>query len=302
MSLQHAATVATFDTSTIGQQGAPRPRYAPAAGDADGPAGDADGPRLEDRWGAERYRRILIGGLPEHWTDEDLIALLGQYVDVAADARAALGLHRQDDRAHVTLPTAAAAQGVRMALNGVDVGSGVLYVVPARATRPRVLRHDGPAQAHRMAKHQASERERRRPEDRETVRLRDRGETYRAIAAALGRSLGWVQRSLARFKRGGHVLSCAELGHLPCALRERVSERVSGTVRSVQRWRGLSGARRPESNQSRGSRMGRGTGLRTVPDTPPPRRTEEYDPCLLCGAELRPGHGCGGRLQAGAWA
>ena len=61
MSLHDTGPLATFDTHTIGQQGAPRPRYAAAAGDADGPAALAT---LADKAAAPERT------YPAHWAPD----------------------------------------------------------------------------------------------------------------------------------------------------------------------------------------------------------------------------------------
>ena len=190
-----------------------------------------DTPATVIRWIAERPRRRAIFNLPPEYGPPEVEALVGPYLDYPGhDYAIVVSEHRHELRvAHLTFPTMGAADAVRMALDGIEADGYRLSVGAAKPSRLRELRHDGPAQAHRAARHQAAERELRRGEDRETYRLRARGLTFRAIVAALGRSLGWVQRSLKRWARGGSVPRCSELGHRPCG------EAVSGAVRSAHR-------------------------------------------------------------------
>ena len=227
-----------------------------------------DTPATVIRWIEERPRRRAIFNLPPEYGPPEVEALVGPYLDYPGhDYAIVVSEHRHGLRvAHLTFPTVGAAAAVQMALDGIEADGHRLSVGEAKPSRLRELRHDGPAQAHRAARRQAAERELRRGEDRETYRLRALGLTFRAIAASLGRSLGWVQRSLKRWARGGSVPRCSELGHRPCG------EAVSGAVRSAHGagWRRRATGRekhqttRPESEEK--------ARTRTAPDTARDRR------------------------------
>ena len=221
-----------------------------------------DTPATVIRWIEERPRRRAIFNLPPEYGPPEVEALVAPFLDYPAhDFAIVVSEHRHELRvAHLTLPTMGAADAVRMALDGIEADGHRLSVVAAKPSRLRELRHDGPTQAHRAARHQAAERELRRGEDRETYRLRGRGLTFRAVAASLGRSLGWVQRSLKRWARGGSVPRCSELGHRPCG------EAVSGAVRSAHRAGWERRATRREKHQITRESEGE-TRTRTAPDT-----------------------------------
>ena len=226
-------------------------------------------PPASERWDAELERRRLILGIPPGWGEAEVEALVRPFVADGHDLDIHVGDVCPDARgAFVTLPGWASADGLRMAVDGLEVDGYRLAVRNAKPSRKRVLNHTPEAQAHRAANYQARERKRRRPEDARTAGLKARGLPYRAIAAALGRVLPWVQRSLRRFDRGYLVPTCSQLGHAPCGA---APDGVYREPSNAGRLNGASvGDRLSESKKDQDLREEGETRTRTAPDTRPP--------------------------------
>lgn len=226
-------------------------------------------PPPAERWDAELERRRLILGIPPWWGAAEVAALAAPFVGEDHD----LDIHVDPELcpdaagAFVTMPGYASADGLRMALDGLEVDGHRLAVRNAKPSRRRVLNHSPEAQSHRAGKYHARERRRRRREDARTAGLRAAGHTYRAIADMLGRCLAWVQRSLWRFDRGFLTPTCSELGHAPCREAPDGVYRVSSNDGASEQIGDRD--RLSDSNLDHES-MGEGnTRARTAPDTPP---------------------------------